>query len=90
MPQRRSAGATHAVDLRSRGLVARRLVVDAELDLELHDPRAVDLDDGEHEAVGPHLVADLGSASELAEYHWAFCWRGLAANTEKANADKEG
>ena len=40
----------------------------AELDLELPDPRAVDLEHAEAEAVRAHLVADLRRTSELAEH----------------------
>jgi len=29
------------------------------------------------------IVGRVGDAAELAEYLWAFCWQGLAANTEK-------
>ena len=29
------------------------------------------------------IVGRVTDAAELAEYLWAFCWRGLAANTEK-------
>src|SRR5262249_49257521 len=53
--------------LRSSWFVGRRLVVRAELDLELQDARAFDLDHAETQAVRLHLVADLGRAPELAE-----------------------
>ena len=55
-------------DLRRGRLVARRLALRAERDLELRDPRAVDPDDAQLEPVGRHDVADLGRTPELAEH----------------------
>src|SRR6476619_5438915 len=49
------------------GFVARRLVVGAELDLELHDARALDLPHPQREAGDVDLVADLGRTPELTE-----------------------